>query len=270
MILIGIVSRRNSYKPLFKEFVMKYYFRSWRKNFLSTWLIAPLFCILVPLSMCVAASDEITPAIGLNCKALLFSFSGLATLGADAFDGGFVGKYYLTDVLALRGVLQFATASQNVPASPGPGQAGTDGSISGTKFGLGAAVEYHLLKTRVSPYIGGGIGFSTTSTESKSSGSATPPIVYTQTVVKNSTGTVAIGGTSYVAGFKFGIDGLAGVEFFITKEVSIAAEYQLGYSLISPYDQQTITGNVTTTVKTGSTNSVGISSAGVLTLAFYF
>ncbi|MGB7568212.1 MAG: outer membrane beta-barrel protein [Chitinivibrionales bacterium] len=249
---------------------MKHHFNFNGKIMRSNRLFALLFCAMIPLS--TYSADDVGSSVGLNSKAVLFSFDGLSTLRANAFDGGFGAKYFLTDVLALRGSLQFSTASQTItPATPpGPGQVETDGSNSATQLGLSVAAEYHLLKTRVSPYVGGGIGFSSTSTQLKSAGNATPPAVYTQTIVKDiGTGTT-IAGVPYDAGFDFGVGGLAGIEFFITKEVSLSAEYQLGYSLNSPYDQQTTTGAVTTTTKEGGTSTFGISSAGILTLAIYF
>lgn len=245
---------------------MKFRLHSNRKTMRSTGLFALLFCTMVPLS--TYSADDVGSSVGLNSKAVLFDFSGLSFLEAGAFNGGFGAKYFLTDVLALRGSLQFLTASQSLAANPPAGTTGTDGSTSVTQFGLSAAAEYHLLKTRVSPYVGGGLLFSTTSTQSKAAVTGTTP----QTTVKNRYSAVTgvsetIGGTDYSAGLKFGINGLAGIEFFITKEVSLAAEYQLGYSVLSRYDQET-TG--LPAIKEGSLNSFGISSTGLLTLAFYF
>lgn len=239
---------------------MKHHFTCNGKIMRSNRLFALLFCAMIPFSTCLA--EDVGSQVALNSKAVLFDFSGLSVLGAGAFEGGFGGKYFLTDVLALRGSLQFLTASQSVDANPPAGTTGTDGSTSATQFGLSAAVEYHLLKTRVSPYVGGGLMFSTTSTQSK------PPVTgaTAQTTTKNRIAGETIGGVTYNAGLNFGVNGLAGVEFFITKEVSLAAEYQLGYSILSRYDQD-VGG---TTTKVGSLNSFGISATGLLTLAFYF
>lgn len=232
-------------------------YRSNRMIVLSTRLFALLFCTMIPLSTCLA--EDVGSSVGLNSKAVLFDFSGLSFLGAGAFNGGFGAKYFLMESLALRASLQFLTVSQSTPANASPG---TDGSTSATQFGLSAAAEYHLLKTRVSPYVSGGLSFSTTSTTNKS-------VVIgagAQTTTKNRIAGETINGVTYDAGLNFGINGLAGVEFFITKEVSLAAEYQLGYSVLSRYDQD-VAGTPT---KAGSLNSFGISATGLLTLAFYF
>ncbi len=165
----------------------------------------------------------------------------------------------------LRGSLQFAHANQDILANPGVGQVGTDGSRTATQFGLSAALQYYLLKTRVSPYVGGGAIFSTTSTTSKNAGSVTPPAVFTQTTTNNS----LAGELGYVAGMTIGVAALVGVEFFMTKELSLGAEYQVGYSLTSRPDQEIITGPTTTTTKTGSYSAINISTT-VLTLSVYF
>jgi hypothetical protein len=215
-----------------------------------------MFLFLATVPVATRASEDVSSSIGLGAKSVLFSFSGLSFLGAGAFNGGIGGKYFLWESMALRGSLQFLTANQSLPATA----TGTDGSRSATQFGLSAAVEYHLLKTRVSPYVGGGLLFSTTSTTFKSN-TTTP-----QATTNNSSTGETIGTTTYLGGTGFGINGLGGIEFFITKELSLSAEYQLGYSLLSRADQ--VSG--TTTIKNGSLSTFGITATGLLTLACYF
>ena len=61
------------------------------------------------------------------------------------------------------------------------------------------------------------------------------------------------------------------MEFFLYKELSLGAEYQLGFGIASNKDvETTITGTPTTTTKGGSGNGFGIQNAGVVTLAVYF
>jgi opacity protein-like surface antigen len=221
-----------------------------------------LCCALFPISI---MAEDFTAANTAGSKALLFSFSGLATLGADAYSvagigAGIGGKYYLTDPLALRASLIFVTASQKVPAQSG----GTDGSKSGTKFGLTAGAEYHLMKGRVSPFVGGTLGFSTTSTSFKNA----VPASGTQTTVENDNQT--IGGIPFAPGFDFQLAGIGGVEFFLTHNISLSAEYLLGLFLNSPYDTKSTTPPNTTTQKNGTTSIIGIRGAGTLTLSVYF
>jgi opacity protein-like surface antigen len=221
-------------------------------------------CIATVVSL--GFSQDVSPSLGAGSKAMLFTFSGLSFLGANAFDGGFGAKYYLAGPLALRAGLQFTVANQDIPANPPAGVTGTDGSRSATGYGISAAVEYHFLTTRVSPYVGGGLSFNNLTTETKSAVIAPA----TQTITKNSQTAVAINGTNYTAGMNLGVGGLAGVEFFVTKEISLSGEYQLGYTMTSHPDQEVTNGNTTVTTQVGGGTTIGIGAVGALTLAVYF
>jgi hypothetical protein len=234
--------------------------RNWKTKVLFT----ALCCTMLPVSI---MAEDFAAANTQGSKALLFTFDGLATLLAKAYDGtgigaGVGGKYYLMDPLALRASLIFVTASQKLPAQTSPG---TDGSNSGTTFGITGGAEYHLLKGRVSPYAGGAIGFSTTSTkrEEPIEGAGTQT-----TTTENAAQT--IGGFQFTPGFSFLVAGIGGIEFFIIKDLSLGAEYQLGLFLNSPYDTKRTTPPNTVTTKNGATSAIGIRGTGTLTLAVYF
>ena len=226
-----------------------------------------LFSMLVlaglAASATVALADDMPTSVNAGSKAMLFTFSGLNVLGANAYQGGFGGKFYLLDPLALRASLAFGLEDQAIPA---PAAGGTSGDLNAVSVGLNVGAEYHLLKTRVSPYVGGTLGFMSTTTSNKNS----VPTGTSQTTVTNAP--VTINGTvyPYPAGFNFNVAALGGVEFFIIKELSLSAEYRLGLSTTAPYDVQTTTAGVTTTVKGGAITTFGISAVGVLALAFYF
>ena len=213
------------------------------------------FAILLVGSM--SYGQEVMPNLSGGSKALLFTFGGLSTLNASNFGGGFGAKYYLASSMAVRGGIQFSSASTTTPANPPTGQSGLDGSTSSTTIGVGGAVELHMGSGRVSPYIGGGVGFSTTSTESKNVVVGVAPL--TQTTVKNAGGSTT-----------FTVYGMAGFEFFLWKEVSLSGEYRLGFSSSSLKDQETTTGATTTTVKQGSSSNFSVAAQGQLTLAVYF
>ncbi len=234
---------------------------SGQRNWKSKVFAVALCCAMVPISSSFA--EDLVPANGAGSKALLFTFSGLANLGAAAFNGGIGGKYFIAEKMALRGNLNFMTSSESRPFTGG-GTGGTDGSNSGTAFGLGAALEYFLAKARLSPFVGGGLGISLSSTNQKSPAAAGA----TQTVIENAP--ITVNGIGYVPGFGLNINGLAGAEFFITQEISLALEYQLGYFLTSASDVKTIAGNTTTTEKKGSAGTFGIRYCGFVTLGFYF
>jgi hypothetical protein len=229
------------------------------KKCLITSCSALVVCVLLLAS--TAWSDDVTPPIAAGAKAALFTFSGLSNLGAGAFNGGIGGKYYVLDPLALRASLLFALADQGTPA---PAAGGTAGDANAWSVGLNVGAEFHLLKTRVSPYVGGAVGFVSSSTSEKDAVPTGTP----QYTVTNAP--VTINGTVYpVGGFNFNIAALAGVEFFIIKELSLSAEYRLGYSVTAPYDQKT-TAPGGATIKSGAITNFGIYAIGALTLGFYF
>ena len=230
-----------------------------------------LIVVLAALSLlaAVAQAQDVVPNVSGGSKALLFSFNGLAYLGAGNFEGGFGAKYFLTSDLALRAGLSFGTASHTLATNPTPPLTGTDGSQSATMFGVAAGVEFHPGKGRVSPYFGGGAQFTTTSTEYKSAEIGNPP--GPQDVYKNRSTGESINGTTYYGRTDISAYALAGVEFFLYKELSIAAEYRLGFMTGGAKDQEyTPGGGTTVTTKSGGTTAFGIESAGTLTLAVYF
>jgi opacity protein-like surface antigen len=224
------------------------------------------FCAVFAVSLAAAPASDFAPANIQGSKAFLFSFSGLSNLGAGEFNGGIGAKYYLMDPFALRASFLLAIASESDPINAPSGSTGTDGSKSGSKFGLTIGGEYHFAKNRLSPYAGGELGFSSTSTTEKSK--VINPAA--QTVTDNKAGGTTIGGTSFIPGFRLSVAGIAGVEFFLTQEISLGAEYQFGFSTNSPYDQKVTNGTTTQTSENGGTFNLGTSSLGMLMLSFYF
>jgi hypothetical protein len=200
-------------------------------------------------------------SISAGSKAILFTFQGLNVLGVGTFNGGIGGKFFLSSPLAVRAAIQFASSNTVLKPAVAPTApiTETDGSNSSTTFGVSAGVEYHFLTSRVSPYAGAEVLFSNTSTESKNVVTGNPPPA--QTVTKN-----AIGGG---AGTTIRVSGIAGVEFFLTKELSLGGEYQLGLNMVSRPDQEQTTGPTTTTTPVGGSTVIGIGTA-ALTLSVYF
>ncbi|MBN2367013.1 MAG: outer membrane beta-barrel protein [Calditrichaeota bacterium] len=189
-------------------------------------------------------------------KAVLFQFNAFSP---NSYNGGVGGKYFVSEEFAIRAGLIFANAKQTLPFQ---GTAGVDGESSASQYGIFAAVEKHLTDSRISPYIGGGFMLVSTSTE-RETAEADPA---DQQTIKNSRG----GELGYQGGSEFGFALLGGFEFFVIKNLSLGAEYQLYYSKISRKDEEVTQGNVTVTFEQGSTTRMGLSSSGILTLAFYF
>ncbi|MFO7892032.1 MAG: outer membrane beta-barrel protein [bacterium] len=100
-----------------------------------------------------------------------------------------IGAMIYLDNFALRPTLQFGTTKQDNGAE-------TSASI----FGLGAALIKHLNENRVAPYYGAGLSFSSAKEDNSTERSAST----------------------------FSIYGLLGVDFYITKNVSLGAEYNAG------------------------------------------
>lgn len=105
-----------------------------------------------------------------------------------------IGAMIHLDNFAIRPTLQFGTTSTDN---------GTEKKQS--IFGLGGAIIKYLNENRVCPYYGAGLNFTTFSE-------------------KNGTET---------SGTSFRIYGVGGVEFFVYKNVSLGAEYHLGYQSTS-------------------------------------
>jgi len=220
-----------------------------------------LTLILIVFSLLASPlfAQQNKPFFEKGSKAVLFEFQGFDNLGANSFNGGIGGKYFIQPKLAIRGGVQFASISEDIPFQ---GTNGIDGEASATQFGIFGAVEYHLDTARVSPYLGGGLGVSFTSTESKSA--EADPV--DQVTIKNNRN----GQFGYFGGTEFTLFGIAGVEIFIIKNLSLAAEYRLGLQQLSRKDEERTQGNTTVTTKQGSRMIWGLASAGVLTLAIYF
>ena len=219
-----------------------------------------LFTILI-LVGAMSFGQDIAPGPSAGSKGILFSFSGLANLGAGMYEGGFGAKLYLSDYMAVRGMVQFGLSSTKTPPNNVPaGWQSADATTSDNTFGVGGAIELHFTKSRISPYFGAGIMFSTESTESKTSDTAPAGGTLSQTTTKNANGSTSIG-----------IGALLGVEYYVTNGVSLSAEYQLGFTSASNKDVEVSTpSSPTVTTKRGSSTSIGIANSGLLTLAVYF
>ena len=228
--------------------------------------------LAVAMAVSFASAEEGATSVAQGKWAGLFTFNGLSNLSASSYNGGVGAKYFLSNNLAVRGGIQFAHSSVDVLVIPVPTPpfSSLDGYNHGTMFGITAGLEYHLLPTRVSPYIGGGVSFSSASTEDEIAVVGNPPNAQNQTITKNIVGGETIKGIAYHPGTTLNVGAIAGVEFFITKEVSLSAEYLIGYSMLSPSDQTVTTGPTTTTTPSPSSSSISISNTGVLSLAVYF
>jgi opacity protein-like surface antigen len=165
-------------------------------------------------------------------KAILFNFVGLNNLGLNGYMGGFGAKYFLSNGLALRALLQFGIDDSTTKTTPKT----TDNTFT---IGVGGAVEYHLpLFSSVSPYLGGEVGY------------------ITSTYKHNH----FAGDETKTTSTTFEVGALGGVEYYFNQNLSLGAEYQFGLSTAST----TLTGDVDR-----SSLRIGFQTAG-LTMAVYF
>src|ERR1035437_7417101 len=125
--------------------------------------------LMLALFVCTSFAQKEGPFVGAGSKAILFSFGGLSNMAANNFDGGAGIKFFLASPMAIRVGVQANLSATTTPANPVAPQVGMDGSTSSTTIGVEGALEVHLTTTRLTPYLGGGVGFSLTSNESKPS-----------------------------------------------------------------------------------------------------
>jgi opacity protein-like surface antigen len=218
-------------------------------------LFAALMCVAIPASIALADDTEANgPFITAGQVDFLFNFNGF---NAGTFLQNGVGvKFFISDAVAIRGALQFATVSETIPYE-GDG-AGVNGSESATLMGITGGLEYHFTQTRISPYIGGEVNFNRTSTSFTDAAANTAGQTTTSDPV---TVPVQINDSTWYGGLTLGVGGMAGVEFFIAKGVSLGVEYRLGWVLNSMFNQTSP--NVPAP---GNISRFDISSGGGLTL----
>ena len=186
----------------------------------------------VVLTSCLRAEDKdkTKPETRKGDHALIFQLSGFPifsltglnqtltdplTSGANSTSATIVGigyRYYLADMFALRFVPGFIMNSITQTVT-----GGTDSKSNSTGFDIHAALEWHMRSNyAVSPYLGGGIGFTSLST------SVTPTVPTGQTAVEKK-------GSAMV----FSVGLIAGFEWYIDDGISLGAEYSLGFNTSS-------------------------------------
>ena len=212
-----------------------------------------LAVVVAVVLMCGVVMAQESQNLGTKAgdKSMNFTFGGLASLatGPAGVAGGLGVSYFLSSEAAVRVGLQVKSLSSTIPANPGTGQTGTDGSSSSFTLAIGADYLMYMqgATSRVRPYMGAGVSFSTSSTETKNA-VISPAVQVT---------TKGIG-----AGTTLGLMGIAGAEFYLYPEVSLSAEYTLTlFSMSSPAD--IVSGNPSVTTKqTSTTQILGFGAAG--------
>ncbi len=177
----------------------------------------------------------------------LFSGSGTGSTIPNAIVYGAGIKTYLADEFALRASLGFSTSTDG-DADPAKS---SDGKTTGTFFGLNAGVEFHTKALySLSPYFGGLVSFASgSSTNTKDQVAITSG--------KNTTLATTTSETK-VSATAFGVEALAGFDWYIFRGVAIGGEFGLGFG--SGSGSRTSGG---TTVDSPSSTEIAIGSGSV-------
>jgi hypothetical protein len=215
--------------------------------------------IVAGLTSLTRAQDNdnvIRPNTKAGSAAWMFTIGGLGTFGigqmqiGDAVNlpsgsgvaaGAVLGagyKYYLSDDLALRALLGFNTSSSGDEAK-------APGKYSTLAWGIAAGIEMHTHAVySTSPYFGAQLSFAGANNDLKNT-----PSGGQTSETKNS-------------GSTFGIEVLAGFDWYFTRGIAVGAEYTLGFSSMSSSLTST-SGGTSTTTDAPSSTSIGISSGNV-------
>jgi hypothetical protein len=159
------------------------------------WMCIAVVCALVlVVAMGASAQAKQSTAAARGQKlGLVFNVTNILLDIQEASDGVSAGlgmKYWLADKMALRGVLDFNYTSNSVTTS--------------SNFGLSGAFEYHLIKAKVSPYVGGLVGIH------------------------------VIGATGTPLDFGFFVGGVLGAEVAVLDYLGLFAEYNLRLNMNEP------------------------------------
>jgi opacity protein-like surface antigen len=220
-----------------------------------------ILLVVMLVSCGVVFAAEPKPIAYTGAKALMFDLGGLANLAAGDYGGGLGFKYYLGSDLALRMSLGFNTSTVTTKnlVTPLPATQMAESRLTHTDLTLGPAVTYNFAKVSTVAAYAGGMFFFTWAKDRREGNSASLAVGYDNGEAYRSSSTTV------------GFGGLLGVEWWPWENVSLSAEYRLGYSHTTSETESSTTAT-SVTVDGPTTNGFGLGSAnsGALTLAIYF
>jgi len=168
----------------------------------------------------------------------------------------FFGRYYIASDLALRVGLGINSTSMKWEATDSAGTAITtqDGSTKAFSFGLGVGVEKHFASaaTKVDPYMGAQINFSSLGkikSDYNSSTNSDPAI-----------STAMVG--EMAGGSAFGVDLIGGFNYFFTDNFAIGAEFSWGFMSASVGGDWSTSSTSTAGGTSTTVNTVGMAKQG--------
>lgn len=223
-----------------------------KKLFVSGLIIVWVAFFLCLLPFKGANSEVEHPKTGLR-----FTVQGLDYIGVGTVKGGVGLKAWLADNVAVRGSFGVGFSSFTRKSTD---EDYTDYKEKEREISFGAGPEFHpLAGNRVSPYIGVGINFSTSTTEEEPSIHKTDPYPYETKLQKMSS-----------SGFGGGI--LVGIEFFMGNHLSLSGEYELGLRRTTTKDKTELVGGQGVEQpkeQKSTTTDLGVSTSSLI-LTVYF
>ena len=200
-------------------------------------------------------AGDVTGEVQLNFQ------TGVAPIGI--FSPDFKARYFLADDMALRlnlGITTSSSSSDYAENSTDTAEIGTLDRSSST-FKIGVGIEKHFAgTTRLSPYVGAAISFSTSSNSADETNVAQDPFTlqygYAQGV------TTTVDGPSSTT---FGIGILAGADYYFVDHIYLGIEGGLGFSTTSDGERTSTTVVAQPGVPTTTTTSItrGGSESGI-------
>ena len=189
-----------------------------RKNLFVSGLIivlATFFLSLMPFPD--ANSEVVHPKTGLR-----FTVQGLDNIGIGKVKGGIGLKAWLNDNTAVRGSFGFGISDTTYEPN---NKDYTDEEWKWSEISFGGGIEFHPLPgKRVSPYLGFGISFSSSTWKLEPSIPKHNPSPYLLKLEK-----VSLSG--------FGAGAFVGMEFFMGNHLSLTGEYEIGFSSATGKDK---------------------------------
>lgn len=224
-----------------------------KKSVLTTMILSLAF------ALSLNAQDNYKPSSGIGFEVGAAPFSA-SPIALDQI----MVRYYLDGTLVPRVGLNIVSSSESEPLSgtddDGNEVKGGETKTSSFMFGLTPGVEYHFSGTdRISPYVGAEIGFATRSTKQ------------TTEYASGSTetgGEVVNSGEAYTL---FGLNVLAGCQFFFLENAYLGTEFGFGFANKSYKDieNKPSVGNSTTTER-GSSMDLGVNYNALFKLGYVF
>lgn len=223
-----------------------------RKNLFVSGLIIGLVTFFLSLMPFEVANSEVEhPRTGLR-----FTVQGLDYIGIGKVKGGIGFKAWLSDKAAVRGSFGLGLSSTTEKSTD---EDLTDKKQTWNEFSFGGGLEYHpMAGKRVSPYLGAGVSFTTSTTKEEPSIHKDHYPGTTKLYKWSSSG--------------FGMGGLVGVEFFMGDRLSLSGEYEVGLSLsTTKYKREVVPGQGVQQPKEQktTTSDFGVSTSSLI-LTLYF